>query len=1653
MTILLLAAVAVNVFIGTDGKGNVTLAACVPFGMVQAGPDTSARADGYDCGKQHCSGYQFGDPYVWRFSQTHVSGTGVPSNGDFGLLPLTDGESGDCLAMDKATESAAPGRYAVTLANGVRCEVAATPHSAVYRLTYPKGRRAQLLVDLDWGLMDPASGATNTFQRTVYGTAFKSDSPVDLRGYRHVQCYFSYTMHFAARCSAPICEKTQVREADGRRGEVWRLDFGELPDGVLEFQIALSMTSQSAARRNLEAERCSFDAAAQAASEAWDDWLARVTPSESTPTETVENLRAAMYHLAIHPNDIGDVGSPRFATFSLWDTFRAAHPLFTILTPEQAVGFARGLLTEGEEMGRLPILSWFGKDTHCMIGHHAVPVLVDAFLKERDGTLPPSGIDWNRAWELVKDSLTVEHVSDSTACWGFLKEDWNLYNAYGYLPFDLLRTRTRDGLLRGESVARTYECAYDDACAARMAEALGHEEDAKFFRRRAGFWRNVFDASVGFARGKDSKGRWREPFDPAGIGFGPFEDNDFCEGNSWQYTWHVMQDPEGLVAALGGPAVTGERLDRLFSTKAADGEKSYDVCGLIGQYAHGNEVSHHIPYLYAYTDRPGRTADVLREIFATQYAPRPDGLCGNDDCGQMSAWYVFSALGFYPVDPCGKGYVLGAPQLPAATIRLPGGKAFAVEVRNFGGGNRYVKSVSLNGRTVSGRTLEHADVMRGGTLTFEMTSVAPTAVASSALDGTRAKWMSGKYGLMVHWLTPDYTGDAETVDAPVESFDLQGFLEDFDASGAAWLMFPIGQNRGTYASPNAVIERLCGKGHCSKRDLVKELADAMHARGKRFVAYLPCETRMNTTIRDAVGWIDGDTRQEKFQKIWTEVIAEWSRQYGRSCDGWWFDGAYDSLWPNGVDEKAWTAAVCAGNPDSILSFNNGQIPQFHSDYLGGEIAWIKDGKLQLQDWALPRAHELTSDPLVLDKENPPTWMPKGPLCPNGRCLRHVLLPVDGFWGLYNPWPWCWIVNHWPELTRSRPELTDRFWMDERRRRGEFIPAAYTAETLMPFVRGFTGAGGAVTVNVGITDEGRMNPESISLLAGRTYVPRPTKAPPSAPKGLLRRSRRIVLVGDSITEIGQCAVGGYYHEVTNALRTVYGKRAPDVYPAGFSGSEMGSWLVFEERSKTQSVVSGGADMCGRHRDVREALGETADVVMVFLGMNDILCPTVRDTRKSWDEWKEKARALGRRLKDRTGAKTLAFATITPLTNEFTGPKNAVRDELNKRLRELAVEEDALIVPFGEAIEDLIKCERAIRPDAQAVPDFVHPNVSEGHLALAATLLKALGEPEAAKIPETKLEERLSMMRRSATGLSWWLDASRARRVCENVIAYEINWTLDPKLVPGAGTEDVEISIRAPEKWDNIHPKRQRGATFGTFCLWIVQDRLRDTVTLEAKNLKTGKTVTAEVPVTMPWLVASVSETTDQWRWNETTKSFDWLGSNVVFASEAELARGIGFDRPVTERGGNASWRLVTPTLDYTGLDDPDSLDTYAYSFGSNHDTWYAARWIDSPKKRTVRLQASHKTFSDTLGMRVWLNGKPVLVDTLDRRGKNRTRETLVELEKGTNLLFIRCDHHDWQRQFSVSLMPTEGDDLGDLTYSARPDRVTVVGPDAGRGVNL
>ena len=739
----------VDPFIGTGGTGHTTPAACVPFGLVQAGPDTGNGS------WEYCSGYQYGDKTILGFSQTHLSGTGCPDLGDIRIMPYLEfsrkeHKASACSAplreiknkhVRKLSEIAEPGYYAVTLDGGVRVEIAAAEHSAIYRITGDGNLR--LLVDCAYGI----GGKDHAKTITASDVNLVGMSGLSGRNHRRqwVERDYSFAVRFSRECSA--VEELPKEEGVVAPRYVFGFDAGAAAQkrdtpGSLLVKVALSAEGGAeAAERNLAAEipGWDFDAVRAAARAKWNEVLGRAVIDGTDDQK--RNWYTALYHLFVQPNNIADAGEkPFYSTFSTWDTFRAAHPLYTILAPDKAAVMVDSMLEQGRRTGHLPIWTLWGRENQCMIGTHSVPVIVDWFLKSsnREVSSPASCLApcvktdrgyWLSAYAQIKDTLTKRHD-------GRRKERWDLLDKYGYYPFDEIG---------GESVSRTMECAYDDWCAGVMAEKLGFAADAAFFFRRSENWRNVFDASVGLVRGRDSGGNWREPFDPYALGHGADRANDFTEGNAFQYTWHVMQDPKGLIEAMGGLDAFVRKLDSLFSAPSkTDGMgEVLDITGLIGQYVHGNEPSHHVIYFYPQAGHPEKAAERIREVFDRFYQPRPDGLSGNDDCGQMSAWYLFSAMGFYPFNPCGGEYVLGAPQVPHVELTVgrdapiaptagssPSNRRFTMIARNLSKENKYVKSAMLNGRPLTDWKISHADIMSGGELVLEM---APTF----AIDGKK----------------------------------------------------------------------------------------------------------------------------------------------------------------------------------------------------------------------------------------------------------------------------------------------------------------------------------------------------------------------------------------------------------------------------------------------------------------------------------------------------------------------------------------------------------------------------------------------------------------------------------------------------------------------------------------------------------------------------------------------------------------------------------------------------------------------------------------------------------------------------------------------------------------------------------------------------
>ena len=675
------AAHRVDPFIGTAANGHCNPGAARPFAFVYPGPDTGNGSWDY------CGGYRYGDGTVDGFSQTHASGTGRAEMGDVLLLPFIGEAVCRRLPFSHEGEVAEPGYYAVTLDGGrIRAEMTSTERTAFHRYVY-RAAPARLLVDLQHGLTSRREFVATHVLSNV--CAFAADNRTILGTSTIRKDWPEHTFSFAIRFDRPYRTRTALPSAPGEKGPRFVLDFDLEPGGTLGVKVALSMTSPERALANMDAEipDWDFDRVRAGSAAAWEDILSRieVTASESDRVK----FYTAIYHACLQPNDISDVGEPpRYSTMSIWDTFRAAHPLYTILVPERVDGFVETLLAHAETSGFLPQWLMWGKDGHVMIGNHAVPILLDALKKGFK-------VDVRRAYAAIRNTLLVEQEDNP-------KDDWAVYDRYGYYPLDVIR---------GEGVSRTLECAFDDWCAAEFARRLGREEDERRFVRRSESWRNVFDPSIGFVRGRKADGSWRDPFDPlwyeppAAFG-GSWWVKDFTEGNAWQYTFHNLHDVDGLVRAFGGADRLLERIDGLFAGEIVlENPQDRDASGRIGQYAHGNEPCHHVPYLYALLGRPEKTREIVSLICRRLYGTGPDGLCGNDDCGQMSAWLVFSMLGFYPFNPASAEYVLGTMQVEKAVIRAGKDKPCVVLTRSTSAG-----TVEVNGKPVFGPLLRHADL-------------------------------------------------------------------------------------------------------------------------------------------------------------------------------------------------------------------------------------------------------------------------------------------------------------------------------------------------------------------------------------------------------------------------------------------------------------------------------------------------------------------------------------------------------------------------------------------------------------------------------------------------------------------------------------------------------------------------------------------------------------------------------------------------------------------------------------------------------------------------------------------------------------------------------------------------------------------------------
>ena len=736
---------AVDPFIGTGGKGHTFPGAVAPFGMVQLSPDTDIRPfkQSYDW----AAGYRHDDPSILGFSHTHFSGAGHSDLGDVLLTPfsgeakLEPGEvgtpgSGYRSRFSHDTEVAQPGYYAVTLADSrVRAELTAGTRTGMHRYTFEGKAPAGVLLDLRssiynypgkvlWSRVRVVDARTVTGLRETRGWAPGRKVFFALRFSQPMK---SHALHDRDEAIPYKGFRQPGRGSEDRaqvqgRALVAAFEFGALP-GPLLVKVGISSVSEDNALLNLDSEQSGFDfdALRAATRTAWEQALGAVELEAPAPLRT--SVYTALYHSLLAPSVFADAdgryrgpddqvhtgeGFTFHSTFSLWDTFRAEHPLLLLVQPEQRNrDMVNSLLASGRHSpyGLLPVWQFHGQETWTMIGYHAVPVIADAWLKG------VRGFDGNAALEAMVRSATY-------APYGGLGD----YMALRYVPIDK----------EPEAASKTVEYAFDDWTLARMARSLGKEDIARTFEARAGYWRNTFDPKTGFIRARRADGAFRTPFDPTAINYG----SDYTEGNAWQYSWFVPQDLNGLVKAMGGDAAVVKKLDAMFEydNSKLDYSHAEDIAGLIGQYIHGNEPSHHVAYMYSFAGAPWRTQARLKQIMDSQYKPAPDGLSGNDDLGQMSAWLVFTALGFYPVTPGSNEYVLGRPFVERAVLTLPNGKRFTVTAEGLSEDKPYVGRVSLNGRPLERGFLRHEELLAGGSLHFVMQAKPNTSWATKPAD-------------------------------------------------------------------------------------------------------------------------------------------------------------------------------------------------------------------------------------------------------------------------------------------------------------------------------------------------------------------------------------------------------------------------------------------------------------------------------------------------------------------------------------------------------------------------------------------------------------------------------------------------------------------------------------------------------------------------------------------------------------------------------------------------------------------------------------------------------------------------------------------------------------------------------------------------------
>ena len=729
----------VNPIIGTDGMGHTFPGACVPFGLVQLSPDTDTIPHNVNGRYQHgvyayCAGYQYSDKTIVGFSHTHMSGTGHSDLGDILIMPTTGKlhlnpgtadcpENGYRSRFSHDTEVARPGYYEVQLADyGVKAQLTTTPRVGVHKYTFPTDKEGRIILDLNHGIYNydgktlwstlrvendtllTGYRITNGWARTNYTYfAISLSQPIKNYGYQDLQrpLYNGFWRKF------PI--NTNFPEMAGRK-VVSFFEFDTKNNSELVVKVALSATSTEGAVKNLQAEASSkgFDAIAQEAAEHWNRQLASIEVEGTDDQKAM--FYTSYYHTMINPSVYMDVdGSYRgldhnihkatdftnYTIFSLWDTYRAEHPLLMLMKPAEARNMVMSMIRHQQQSvhGLLPVWSHMANDNWCMSGYHATSVLADAITKGAD-------IDKEEA---LKAMVTTSNVPYFDGLGDYIK--------YGYLPLES----------SGVAASTTLEYAYDDWTIYQTALNVGNQEVAEQYKKRALNYRNIYDKEIGFARPRYKDGSFKKKFDVLQT-----HGEGFIEGNSMNFSFHVPHDVFGVMNMMGGEKEYTRKLDELFKMHLPekyykDNEDITEEC-LLGGYVHGNEPSHHIPYLYAWTSQPWKTQYWVREVMNKMYKNNIRGLRGNDDCGQMSAWYIFSAMGFYPVCPGTNEYVLGAPYLPSVKLTLANGNTFEIKAKGVNDKKRYVKSVKLNGKPYSKMYITHEDILKGGILEFNMSA-------------------------------------------------------------------------------------------------------------------------------------------------------------------------------------------------------------------------------------------------------------------------------------------------------------------------------------------------------------------------------------------------------------------------------------------------------------------------------------------------------------------------------------------------------------------------------------------------------------------------------------------------------------------------------------------------------------------------------------------------------------------------------------------------------------------------------------------------------------------------------------------------------------------------------------------------------------------